>query len=123
MIINWALICGLVTMYSKWQVRLLCRDRTSPARCDGEADNIFQRPARRQSALYYGVHTAFLLPLPFMVAFDFPRKRPMIYSIVGAAASTCLGYFGVISMYECHFLREGRANCSGQTFLLTTYYA
>ena len=94
LIINWALICGLVTMYSTFQ-----------------------------SVLYYGVFTLFTWPLPIMVALDWNRKHNMIYSINAAAATLCLGYFGVISMWECHFLRQGRATCGGQTFLLVTYYS
>lgn len=94
LIVNWALIMGLVTMYS-----------------------LFQK------VLFYGVFTLFTWPLPILVALDWHRKHNHIYSIAATAATICLGYFGVISMWECHFLAAGRDSCGGQTFLLTTYYS
>lgn len=94
LIINWALIMGLVTMYS-----------------------LFQR------ILYYGVFTLLTWPLPILVACDWHRKHNQIYSALAAASTLCLGYFGVISMWECHFLSNGRGSCGGQTFLLVTYYS
>ena len=94
LIVNWILIMALVTMYSTFQ-----------------------------SVLYYGVFTLFTWPLPVLVALDWNRKHNMIYSINAAAATLCLGYFGVISMWECHFLATGRGSCGGQTFLLVTYYS
>lgn len=73
-----------------------------------------------EKVLYWGAVTLFTVPMPVLVAFDLPRKRPYLYSFWGAAACGCLGVCGVITMRLCRFLDGGQ--CNGNQYLLVSYY-
>lgn len=71
--------------------------------------------------MWYGLYSLFTYPLPVLVAFDLPRKWPNAYSAWCALATCCMGWFGIIMLYQCNFLNGGY--CSGNQFLLLQFNA
>lgn len=47
-----------------------------------------------QKVLYYGALTFFVIPMPFFVAFDLPRRAPQFYSFWGITATMMPAFFG-----------------------------
>lgn len=90
-IINWALIIGL------------------GVRPFALSDKIF----------YYGVLSPLVFPLPFVVIYDVPRHRPVLYQIYIATAAWALAFYTTAYMFACDFYgtRTGSNHCGARDFI------
>ncbi|KDQ58477.1 hypothetical protein JAAARDRAFT_57408 [Jaapia argillacea MUCL 33604] len=69
---------------------------------------------------YYGGLTFFTLPIPFMVAANFPRKYGIFFQIWFCIAVWYCGITEVIQMKQCGFYTDDK--CGGKDFLAMLYY-
>ncbi|KIP05565.1 hypothetical protein PHLGIDRAFT_128820 [Phlebiopsis gigantea 11061_1 CR5-6] len=72
---------------------------------------------------YYGVTPAATFPLFFMVVYDFPRDRPVLYQCYLAFSTWSWSCYQILFMYLCGFyLNHPRFSCENKDFLTTFYY-
>ncbi|KAI0685603.1 hypothetical protein BC835DRAFT_1289856 [Cytidiella melzeri] len=88
------------------------------------ATAVAPRPAdTADTVFYYAVAPALTFPLFFMVAYDFPRDRPIFYQVVLAISTWMWSSYQVLFMFFCGFYGSTQVfNCEGKDFLLTFYY-
>lgn len=69
--------------------------------------------------LYYGVQPLLVLPLPFAVIYDFPRKRPLFYQLYISTTTWTLAFYTTAYMYACDFymVRTGTNHCGSRDFI------
>lgn len=65
----------------------------------------------------YGGLTLVTLPIPFMVAFDMPRYRPVLFHVYFCLATWYCGLSEVIQIKECNFFNKTDNTCFGKDFL------
>lgn len=90
-IINWGLIIGL------------------GVRPFSVSDRIF----------YYGILSPLVFPLPFVVIYDIPRYKPILYQTFIATMAWALAFYNTVYMYACDFYatRTGTNNCGARDFI------
>ncbi|EKM50704.1 uncharacterized protein PHACADRAFT_188239 [Phanerochaete carnosa HHB-10118-sp] len=74
---------------------------------------------------FYGISPALTFPLFFMVVYDFPRDRPVLYQIYLACSTWMWSIYQIVFIFWCGFYTNGVAspiNCEGKDFLTTFYY-
>ncbi|EIM79723.1 uncharacterized protein STEHIDRAFT_126395 [Stereum hirsutum FP-91666 SS1] len=76
-----------------------------------------------EKAVYYGGLTLVTLPIPFMVAFDMPRYRPVLFHTCFCLATWYCGLSEVIQIKECDFFNKTDNTCFGKDFLAMSYYS
>ncbi|KAH8833161.1 hypothetical protein DL96DRAFT_1458885 [Flagelloscypha sp. PMI_526] len=80
---------------------------------------------RIDQAFYYAWAPAFNVPLPFLIAFDWPKKRPVLYQTFLWISVFSWALYVILNMYLCDYFgdKEWIYNCSGKEFLGWFYYA
>ncbi|KZT58102.1 hypothetical protein CALCODRAFT_468890 [Calocera cornea HHB12733] len=69
---------------------------------------------------YYGPFTVFTVPVPFLIAFDAPRKWPIPFQVWFACATWYCGMTEVIQMKQCGFFTDNM--CNRKDFLAMMSY-
>ncbi|KZO96568.1 hypothetical protein CALVIDRAFT_549576 [Calocera viscosa TUFC12733] len=73
-----------------------------------------------ENITYFGPFTLFTVPIPFLIAFDAPRKWPTPFQIWFACATWYCGMTEVIQMKQCGFY--GVNECNNKDFLAMLSY-
>lgn len=71
---------------------------------------------------YYCIMPCLTFPLVILVAFDWPRDRPILYQVVLSCSTWSWGIYQLIFMRLCNFYLPdvpGRYQCNGKDFLAT----
>ncbi|KAJ6488090.1 hypothetical protein DFH09DRAFT_1209930 [Mycena vulgaris] len=72
----------------------------------------------------YGVAAAFSVPVIFMVAFDWPRDRSLLYQLFLGFSLWMWGIYYILSMWLCGFYKPSDAlwTCGSKDFIALFYY-
>ncbi|VDB95608.1 unnamed protein product [Peniophora sp. CBMAI 1063] len=71
--------------------------------------------------VYYGGLVAVTVAIPFMVAFDYPVKRPWLFQCCFIVAVWYCAFADVIEIKQCGFYAD-HPRCHGKDFLEMSYY-
>ncbi|THG98478.1 hypothetical protein EW026_g3717 [Hermanssonia centrifuga] len=74
---------------------------------------------------HYGIAPTFSFPIFFMVLYDFPRDRPILYQTVLTFSTWMYGIYQILFMFMCAYYGHHKAimSCGSKDFLATFYYA
>ncbi|KDQ57180.1 hypothetical protein JAAARDRAFT_207498 [Jaapia argillacea MUCL 33604] len=75
---------------------------------------------RYEQVAYYGGLSFFTLPIPFMIAMDFPQRHEIFFQIWFVIAVWYCGVTEVIQIKQCGFYTQN--HCFGKDFLAMLYY-
>ncbi|KAJ7066402.1 hypothetical protein C8F01DRAFT_1019668 [Mycena amicta] len=73
--------------------------------------------------VYWVGFTIITLPTPFMVAFDMPKRSPILFQVWFCVAVWYCAFTEVIQMKVCDFFIVGHKHCAGKDFLAMSYYS
>ncbi|KAJ7081771.1 hypothetical protein B0H15DRAFT_932791 [Mycena belliarum] len=71
--------------------------------------------------VFWGGFSLFTFPTPFMVAFDMPRRMPILFQTWFCIAVWYCAFAEVIQMRQCQFFTD--RHCFGKDFLAMSYYS
>ncbi|KDQ49238.1 hypothetical protein JAAARDRAFT_43030 [Jaapia argillacea MUCL 33604] len=73
---------------------------------------------------YYAITTITILPLPFLVMYDFPRDRPLFYQCYLVCSTWCWAIYQILFLYMCGYYNPNRSlfTCGKKDFIGTFYY-
>ncbi|KAI0091448.1 hypothetical protein BDY19DRAFT_983786 [Irpex rosettiformis] len=88
------------------------------------AAGVIPHPAdTSDTVFYYAVAPALTFPVFFMVVYDFPRDRPILYQIFLTFSTWMWSIYQLFYMFFCGFYgSSSHFSCENKDFLLTFYY-